>query len=55
MAAIIAGLIPVAAMLLFVGILMFEIDATPLWIVIIFCAGLMVVDFVTSMRRGDNY
>lgn len=52
---LIAGLIAIALLLSFLGVLIWWIKALPLTLIIAFVVALMLYDFVQTVRFGENY
>jgi hypothetical protein len=50
----IAGIIGIAGVIAFLGVLIWWIKAPPLIIIIFFVMGLLIYDFVTTLITGDN-
>ena len=54
MTSLITGLIGVAGMCIFLGILLWWIKAVPLIVIVLLVMALVVVDFVQSLSSGDG-
>ncbi len=51
---LIAGLIPAAMVIVFLGSYAVRLDAIPLWIIIIAILAMVLIDLVQSVRKGKN-
>ena len=52
---LIAGVIGIAMVVVFLGIMIVWVPAPPLIIIIVGVMALLVYDFVMTLRFGDNY
>ena len=52
---LITGIIGIAMLATFLGIMLWWVKALPLIIIILFVFVLMLYDFVQTVRFGDNY
>ena len=51
---LIAGIIGIALVCIFLGVLLWWIKALPITIIMVGAVGLMIYDFVTSLRAGNG-
>ncbi len=51
---LIAGLIPAAMVIVFLGFYAVRLGAIPLWIIIIAIIAMVLIDLVQSVRKGKN-
>ncbi len=51
---LIAGIIPAAMVIVFLGFYAVRLGAIPLWIIIIAILAMVLIDFVQSVRKGKN-
>ncbi len=51
---LIAGLIPAAMVIVFLGSYAVRLDAIPLWIIITAILAMVLIDLVQSVRKGKN-
>ncbi|MEE8623112.1 MAG: hypothetical protein V3T27_04405 [Alphaproteobacteria bacterium] len=51
---LIAGLIPAAMVIVFLGSYAVRLDAIPLWIIIIAILAMVLIDLVQSVMKGKN-
>lgn len=51
---LITGIIGLATVLIFLGIMMWWIKALPLIIIVVVVAGFMIQDFIQSLRAGND-
>ncbi len=51
---LIAGLIPAAMVIVFLGSYAVRLDAIPLWIIIIAILAMVLIDLVQSVRKDGN-
>jgi hypothetical protein len=55
MMTLVTGIIGIAMLAAFLGIMLWWVKALPLIVIILFVFVLMVYDFVQTLRYGDNY
>ena len=51
---LITGIIGIAGVAIFLGIMIFWVPAPPVFIIVAVVIGLLLVDFVQSLRTRDN-
>lgn len=52
---LIAGIIGIAALGIFCGIMVWWVQAVPLMIIFAFVFALLIYDFVQTLRHGEDY
>jgi hypothetical protein len=50
----ISGLVGIAMLSGFLGFMLWWVPATPLIVIVVICVGLLIYDFVQTMRFGES-